>query len=131
MRTIKPIRVLIFTKYTLLREGIKALLVQADLIEIAGEAVTMAEAMGLLRLLDPDVILMDPIASELSSANVTRRLKAASPHAAVLLLSMDADESMVSDCMHAGASGHISSTDRPIQLKNAIAACAQKGRRAA
>jgi DNA-binding NarL/FixJ family response regulator len=131
MRTTKPIRVLIFTKYTLLREGIKALLTQADLIEIAGEAVTMAEAMGLLRRLDPDVILMDPIALDLSGANVTRRLKAASPHAGVLLLSMDADEYMISSCMRAGASGHISSTDRPIQLKNAIAACAEKGRRAA
>ena len=131
MRRIKPIRVLIFTKYTLLREGIKALLMQADLIEVAGEAVTMAEAVGLLRLLNPDVILMDPIASDLSSANVTRRFRAASPHAGVLLLSMDADEAMISACMRAGAAGHISRTDRPIQLKKAIAACAEKGRRAA
>lgn len=131
MRANKRIRVLIFTKYTLFREGIKELLIHTDLIEVAGEAVTMGEALGLLRLLSPDVILMDPIASDLSGADVMRRFKAASPDVKVLLLSMSTDESVIGACIRAGASGYISSTDRPAQLRNAIAACAERGRRAA
>jgi DNA-binding NarL/FixJ family response regulator len=75
MRANRPIRVLIFTKYTLLCLGIKSLLKHSDLVEVTGEAATSAEATALLRLLDPDVILMDPITSDPSGADLTRSFK--------------------------------------------------------
>lgn len=114
------IRVVICTRHTLFREGIKALLAQEGLIEVAGEAVTAAEGVALLARVLPDVILMDPCTSDLSGSEATRLFKTICPRVKVLLLALDADASLIADCVRAGASAYIGNYDRPAQLKTAI-----------
>jgi DNA-binding NarL/FixJ family response regulator len=123
----KPIRVVICTRQTLLREGLKALLAQGEPIEVAGEAVTAGEALTLLGRLSPDVLLIEPSASDLSSSEATRLITDTYPQIKVLLLCVNADVSPISGCLRAGASGYIGSYDRSIELKDAIfTACGQQ-----
>jgi two-component system, NarL family, nitrate/nitrite response regulator NarL len=116
----EPIRIVICTRHTLLREGIKAMLDREGPIQVAGEAATATEAAALLKRIRPDVILMDPSDPDLGGAEATRLVKSACPPIKILLLALDADASMVADCLRAGASAYIGNSDKPAHLKIAI-----------
>jgi DNA-binding NarL/FixJ family response regulator len=125
------IRVVICTRHTLFREGIKALLAHEGMIEIAGEAVAAAEAIALLARVRPDVVLMDPCTSDPSGSEATRLMKAVCPRVKVLLLALDAEASLIADCVRAGASAYIGNYDQPAQLKTAINGVCGRAARAA
>ena len=125
------IRVVICTKHTLLREGLKALLHTEGYIEVAGEAVNAKDAAVLVERILPDVILMDPSALDLSGSDATRLIKAVYPGIKVLLLALDADASLIADCVSAGASAYIGNYDKPAHLMTAIDGVCARGTRAA
>jgi DNA-binding NarL/FixJ family response regulator len=116
----EPIRIVICTRHTLLREGIKAMLDHDGPIQVAGEAARAIDAAALLKHVRPDVILMDPSDPDLSGSEATGLMKATWPHIKILLLALDADASMVADCLRAGASAYIGNSDKPAHLKMAI-----------
>lgn len=119
-KTHKKIRVLICNKYVLFREGIKSLLRDGTLIEIVGEADTARQAINQAARLKPDVVLMDLVTPDLSGSEATRRIKAVHPDVRVLILSLRDDETLVSRCFDAGASGYIPKDDHALQLQSAI-----------
>lgn len=131
VRAGRRIRVLICNKYTLFREGIKALLEKGTHIEVVGEASTAAEAIDQLERLKPEIVLMDVDTPDLTGFEATRRLKAIDPHVKVLILSVHEDEVLISRCLEAGASGYIRKYDRATQLQSAIDAVYHIGDRAA
>lgn len=130
-QTHKKIRVLVCDKYTLFREGIKALLKQAPSIEIVGEATTAAEAIEQLERLKLDVVLIDVAMPDLTGFEATRLIKAIDPHVKVLVLSIYDDEALISGCLEAGASGYIGKHHRAAQLQSAIGAVCRIRDRAA
>src|SRR5579864_6627283 len=101
------VKVLICNKYALFREGIKRLLSEGAPIEIIGEAATARQAIDQAERLRPDVVLMDLTTADLSGSEATRRIKAVHPDVKVLILSLHDDETLVSRCLEAGASGYI------------------------
>ena len=125
------IRVVICTRHTLFREGLKALLNSGGHFEVAGEAVNGGEAAALVERVLPDVILMDPTIGDLSGSEATRRIKAACPGIQVLLLALDADASVIAECVSAGASAYIGNYDKPANLESAIDGVCQRASRAA
>ncbi|SRR5579864_4473534 len=118
--TPKKIRVVICNKYVLFREGIKSLLREATVIEVVGEADTARQAIDQAARLRPDVVLMDLVTPDLSGSEATRRIKAVHPSIRVLILSLRDDETLVSRCFEAGASGYIRKNDHASQLQGAI-----------
>jgi DNA-binding NarL/FixJ family response regulator len=118
--TPKKIRVVICNKYVLFREGIKSLLREATVIEVVGEADTARQAIDQAARLRPDVVLMDLVTPDLSGSEATRRIKAVHPDVRVLILSLRDDETLVSRCFEAGASGYIRKNDHGSQLQGAI-----------
>jgi len=104
----------------LFREGVKSLLREGALIEIVGEAGTARQAIDQAARLRPDVVLMDLVAPDLSGSEATRRIKAVHPDVRVLILSLRDDETLVSHCFGAGASGCIRKNDHASQLQSAI-----------
>ena len=113
------IRVLIYSRYTLFREGLKALLEQAPPIEVIGEAATSKQALRLAEHLHPDVLLLE-LASGLDAVEVTVRIKALDPQVQILVLLSQENEQFVSECLTAGASGYIHKGAQPEYLKGAI-----------
>jgi DNA-binding NarL/FixJ family response regulator len=126
----KTIRVLICNRYTLFREGIKAL-TEGTPIRIVGEAANAEQALHLLQQLHPDVVLLDAAEPDASGSDATRRIKALDPHVEVLIVSLYDDEPLISGCMDAGAAGWIRKNDQSWRLRQAIHTAGRRSHRAA
>jgi DNA-binding NarL/FixJ family response regulator len=103
----EPIRVLIAEDNARFRDGLRALLSSAPGFELAGEVGTGEEAVTRARALQPDVVLMDLRMPGLDGIEATRRIVQASPHIAVLALTMLEDDDSVFAAMRAGARGYL------------------------
>ena len=130
-RVEKPIRVLICTKYTLFREGIKALLARSSRIVVAGEASSARQAIGMLHEVKPDVVLLDLTMPDLSGWEATRRIKVIAPEVDVLIVPLSDNQPLLFRCLKAGAAGHVRTNDLPLQLTSAIQTAYRKGAHAA
>lgn len=117
---VQPLRILLCNKYTLFREGIKALLQQGIVIEVAGEAGTANEAIRQMSRVRPDVVLLDATTPDAAGSQTVRKLKSIDPNAKILILSMDDDEPLVRSCMEAGAAGFIRKSDTAFNLRRVI-----------
>lgn len=116
----KKIRVLICNKYTLFREGMKAVLRNRTPIEIVGEASSAREAIGQLERLKPDVVLLEESSLDLTGYEATQRIKTIAPDVKVLILTMHDDESLMARCLEAGAAGWVRTDERGTHLPAAI-----------
>jgi DNA-binding NarL/FixJ family response regulator len=102
-----PIRVLVADDHPAFRRGIRAILGAEPDTELVGEATDGQQALDMALELRPNVILMDLNMSKVSSIEATRRIVQASPHTAILLLTMFEDDDSVFAAMRAGAHGSV------------------------
>jgi two-component system nitrate/nitrite response regulator NarL len=124
----RKIRILICNRYVLFRTGIKALLRKQPPFEIVGEAGTVRSTVKQVQRLKPDIVLMGEAERDWSIAEVTRCIKTINPDVKVLVLNLSDDQSLLSGCLDAGASGYIRKDDDASQLRSAIgAACSKNG----
>ncbi len=101
------LRVLIADDHQLFRDGVRALLLAAPDIEVAGEAATGREAITLAGQLQPDIILMDLQMPDMDGIQATRQILAAHPAINVLMVTMFEDDQSVFAAMRAGALGYV------------------------
>jgi DNA-binding NarL/FixJ family response regulator len=118
------IRVVVADDQELVRTGLRMVLEVEDDIELVGEARDGAEAVQLVRELDPDVVLMDIRMPDVDGLEATRRIlhDGAGPRV-VILTPVDLDE-YVYQALQAGASGFVLKDIPPEQLVAAIRAVA-------
>jgi two-component system response regulator NreC len=122
------IRVLLCDDHALFRGGIRALLGEEPSIEVVGEATNGREAIEAFTRLHPDVVLMDIEMPDLSGFETARRIRVLEPQARVLMVTMHADEDLVTRSLEAGASGYLLK-DAPVpQLVYAIETVHKGGR---
>jgi DNA-binding NarL/FixJ family response regulator len=101
------IRVLVVDDHPTFRRGLGALLASLEDVELAGEAEDGEAAVRLAAELHPDVVVMDLDMPGIGGIEATRRIVAAQPSMAVLVLTMlDEDESVFA-AMRAGARGYV------------------------
>ena len=101
------IRVLVVDDHPTFRRGLGALLASLAEVELVGEAADGESALALAGELAPDVVVMDLDMPGMGGVEATRRIKAAHPSMAVLVLTMlDEDESLFA-AMRAGARGYV------------------------
>ncbi len=93
--------------HPLVREGLRTLLTAQPGMVVIGECGDGEEAVAQALELQPDIILMDLHLPGLSGVEATRRILQASPHIAVLVLSMLEDDESVFGAMRAGARGYL------------------------
>ena len=101
------IQVLVAEDSKAFRDGLRDLFKATPDMRLAGEAINGAEAVGLAKRLQPDVILMDLHMPELNGIEATRQILATSPHIAILVLTMYDDDDSVFAAMRAGARGYL------------------------
>lgn len=103
----KPIKVLIADDQTLFRQGLRILLsVQQD-IEVVGEAANGVEALKLIALHAPDVVLMDVEMPMLDGVAATRRARTDFPACQVVILTTFDNDDYVFEGLRAGALGYL------------------------
>lgn len=115
-----PIRILLVDDQPLLRMGFRLILEGEDNLEIVGEASDGAEAVRQVRLLAPDVVLMDVRMPVLDGIEATRALTAARARAKVIILTtFDLDEYAFAG-LQAGASAFLLKDVAPAELVRAV-----------
>ena len=103
----EKIRVVIAEDHVFVREATRQLLEQEPDIEIVGEAADGAEAVELVRRLNPDVAIVDISMPVMSGIEATERIKAVRPATAVLILTQYDDDQYVFALLAAGAAGYL------------------------
>jgi two-component system response regulator NreC len=120
-----PIRILLADDHTVVRDGLRALLEkQADMIVVA-EAADGRESVRMAEEEAPDVVVMDIAMPNMNGIEATRRILAANPKTAVVILSMHQDESYVLRSLKAGAKGYLLKDSLRADVIDAIRSVAQ------
>jgi DNA-binding NarL/FixJ family response regulator len=101
------IRVLIADDHALVREGIAAFLKPCEDIEVVGEASDGKEAIEKVKLLRPDVVLLDIAMPVLGGLEATLEIKKTVPEVKILILTQYNDTEYVNRLLKAGVSGYI------------------------
>jgi len=102
-----PIRILLADDHTVVRDGLRALLERQPDMAVVGEAADGRDSVRLAEEHAPDVVVMDIAMPNMNGIEATRRILAANPHTAVVILSMHQDESYVLRSLKAGAKGYL------------------------
>lgn len=104
--------VLLADDHVLVRRGFRRLLDDDSAITVVGEASTGVEVIELARTLTPQVIVMDVAMPGMSGLAAMSVILKERPGAAILVLSMHSEQTLVRQALAAGARGYI--------LKNAV-----------
>jgi DNA-binding NarL/FixJ family response regulator len=111
-------RIVIVDDHELFRAGVRSEL--EGLVEVAGEAATVDEAVAAVREARPEVVLLDVHMPEGGGAEVIRRLADDDPRPRFLALSVsDAAEDVIA-VIRAGARGYVTKTISGPELADAI-----------
>ena len=113
-------RVLIVDDHLMVREGLKILLSTAHDIDVVGEAANGAEAVELVPLTEPDVVLMDLVMPVMNGADATAHIRKAFPSVQVIALTSFADGELVEQTLQAGAVSFLLKDSRSEALVQAI-----------
>ncbi len=119
------IRLLIIDDHEMVREGLKAMLTAEPDFEIVGDAANAEQAFELLERLRPDVILLDVRLPGVSGIDFCRTITERYPKTAVIILTTFTDETLVAQCIQAGARGFIVKDIERFDLKRSIRAVAR------
>lgn len=103
----KSLRVVLADDHTLVRAGIRALLRGLDGVEVVAETGDGREAVSLVKLHEPDAVLMDIGMPGLNGLDATALIVKRHPGVAVIILSMHATQAYVFEALRAGAAGYV------------------------
>jgi DNA-binding NarL/FixJ family response regulator len=121
------IRVLLVDDEELVRAGLRAILDAERDIEVLGEGSDGAEVPGLVRRLEPDVVLMDVRMPRVDGISATRHLVSSwgpdGPR--VLMLTTFGNDGYVYDALQAGATGFLLKRARPAEIVQAVRTVAE------
>jgi two-component system invasion response regulator UvrY len=121
------IRVLLADDHTIVRAGVKELLVETGDIAVTGEAGSGAEVLARVREGDYDVAVLDMSMPGRSGVELIKQLKKEQPKLRILILSMHSETQYAVRAIKAGASGYITKDGAADQLVAAIRRIAAGG----
>lgn len=117
------IRVVVADDHYLVRRGVRALLDNAEDIEVVAEAENGAEVIELARQHRPDVIVMDISMPEMDGVRATEEVcKLDNQNIRVVILSMYANVDLVEQALKKGAIGYLLKRSTTAELVQAVRA---------
>jgi DNA-binding NarL/FixJ family response regulator len=119
------IRLFVIDDHEMVREGLKAILKAEPDFEIVGDAANSEQAFELIDRLQPDVILLDVRLPGMSGVEICRSITERYPQMAVIIVTTYTDETLVAQCIQAGARGFIVKDIERFDLKRSIRAVAR------
>jgi DNA-binding NarL/FixJ family response regulator len=103
----QKMKVLLADDHTVVRQGLRALLIAEEDIDIVGEAENGRQAIQLVKKLLPDVAVIDIAMPVLNGLEATRQITRSVPATKVLILSSYSDDEYVQQLTEAGAAGYL------------------------
>lgn len=116
----QKIKVLLADDHVVVRQGLRALLMAEEDIEIVGEADNGRQAIQLAKKVLPDVAVIDVAMPVLNGLEATRQITRALPSIKVLILSSYSDDEYVQQLTQAGAAGYLVKQTAATDLLKAI-----------
>jgi DNA-binding NarL/FixJ family response regulator len=101
----KKIKILITDDHSIVREGIKALLSGIEDFLIVGEAENGKESIEQIRVLSPDIVIMDISMPVMSGIEAIKIIKNDFPQVGTLVLTIHHEEEYVEQIFKSGANG--------------------------
>jgi DNA-binding NarL/FixJ family response regulator len=119
------IHLLIVDDHEMVREGLKAILVNEPDFTIVGDAANAEQALDLIERLRPDIALVDTRLPGTNGIELCRIVSERYPATLVIILTTFTDESLVAQSIQAGARGFIVKDIERLDLKRSIRAVAR------
>jgi two-component system invasion response regulator UvrY len=119
------IKILVVDDHTIVREGLKKILVDTPDMVVADEASNGQEVIKKVGNNDYDLILLDISLPGRSGLDVLKQLKCTKPKVPILILSMHPEEQYAVRSLKAGASGYLTKQSVSDELIDAIRKVAQ------
>lgn len=116
----KAYRVILADDHVLVRHGLKRILEENADIEIIGEVGDGLELLGVLKKIEPDLIILDVSMPNLRGIEAIPEIRHVHPHVKVLMLTMHKDEEYLYQAVSAGANGYLLKEDAEKELFLAI-----------
>jgi DNA-binding NarL/FixJ family response regulator len=114
------IRVAIAEDHAMVREGLIRLVGEIPNVELVGVAEDGHEALELIEMLEPDIILLDITMPRLGGLGVLSRIATDHPMTHAIMLSMHDNEEYVAQALKAGARGYLLKDSDLAELSLAI-----------
>src|SRR5574340_205830 len=114
------IRILIADDHELVRLALRTLLEAEGDLAVVGEACDTESAINEALALCPDVLLLDLRMPGSGGIDACRRIKAAAPEIAVLVITSFDDDEELFGALAAGANGYLMKDTRPDRIVNAV-----------
>jgi NarL family two-component system response regulator LiaR len=115
-----PITILIVDDHEVVRKGVRGYLDSLPEFEVVGEAYSGEEALDLVNLHIPDVVLMDLILPGMDGVETTRIVKNISPRTQVVVLTSYHDDTLIFPALKAGAISYILKDMKMNKLADAV-----------
>lgn len=113
------IRAILADDHTLVREGLKGLLVREG-IEVVAEAADGREAVAQAKKEHPDIAVLDIFMPLLNGLEAAREIHRSSPKVKTLLLTMYKDEQYILEALKAGVHGYVLKSQAARDLVHAV-----------
>ncbi len=114
--------ILLADDHVVIRSGLRMIIEKNDDFQVVGEADDGRQAVSLAAQLKPDVIVMDVAMPNLNGIDATRQILADHPQIAVLVLSMNSDETYILRALKSGAKAYLLKDSAEADLIRAIRA---------
>jgi DNA-binding NarL/FixJ family response regulator len=118
-----PITVVVVDDHVLFRSGLRKLLQQEE-IHVVGEASTAEAGLELIQRQAPHVAIMDLNLPDMSGHDAIRQIAARGARTQVLVLTISANESDVTDAVLAGACGYLLKDASVVEIVAGVQAAA-------
>lgn len=102
-----PVKILIVEDHKLMRVGLKSLFEEFPEINIIGEAQSGKDALEMVRMSKPDVVLMDIGLPDMSGIEATKKILGQFEDVKVIMLTSHISEQEILDSLAAGANAYV------------------------
>jgi DNA-binding NarL/FixJ family response regulator len=119
------VTVLLVDDHSLVRKGFRRMLEDDPAITVVGEANDGNDAVKLALQLKPRVTVMDCALPGISGIEASRQIRAKWPDAAILMLSMHSEDTLIRQALEAGARGYILKNAMDLDLLKAVKGVAE------
>jgi DNA-binding NarL/FixJ family response regulator len=119
------ITVLLVDDHSLVRKGFRRMLEDDPAITVVGEANDGNDAVKLALQLKPRVTVMDCALPGISGIEASRQIRAKWADAAILMLSMHSEDTLIRQALEAGARGYILKNAMDLDLLKAVKGVAE------
>ncbi len=116
----KVFDVVIAEDHTILREGLKALLLSQSDLKVVGEAADGLEAIRCVRDHSPDMILLDLSMPRMTGLDAIKEIRRVSVETKIIVLTVHSTEEYILATLQAGADGYILKEAHSAELMTAI-----------